>query len=364
MIMSDTLNLPFQEPSIRQAFKYALGAHIALFIWNPTLLSGGAMNHAPTLFQVEFREALPKPPVPILKHEKAVVKKAHKSGLSLAKQARIAAIHPVKHPSRTISKPAPRSRPAAIKMPKFIPHAVDEDALVQTTHAPKLTTSTSLRAVSQPFNAAPKLHQGKTRGVHASDIHFKLEDRGTMVGGGAMSIPIGEERGETAQIASAAELHEAPRGLRHTSGHTYQAPLGEGVGELAGRNRKGYVAAIQVGGPSEDEVLAAGNGHGSAVGKGAEIGGPVGDRKILKRQIPEYPAWAEEKGISAIVKVFFTVRADGSIRKSVRIVHSSGYTELDALAKDAILSWKFSPTEATSSSEEAWGVVTFRFTLS
>ncbi len=132
---------------------------------------------------------------------------------------------------------------------------------------------------------------------------------------------------------------------------------------MAGKNRKGYVANIQVGEPSADEVVAAGNGHGSAVGKGVEIGGPVGDRKILRRHIPEYPAWAEEKGISAIVKIFFTVRPDGTIRHSVRIVHSSGYTELDSLAKEAILAWRFSPTRASSSSEEAWGVITFRFTL-
>ena len=66
---------------------------------------------------------------------------------------------------------------------------------------------------------------------------------------------------------------------------------------------------------------------------------------------------------SAIVKIFFTVRPDGSIRHSIRIVQSSGYTELDSLAKDALLAWKFSPTGARSSTDEAWGVITFRFTL-
>jgi TonB family protein len=63
------------------------------------------------------------------------------------------------------------------------------------------------------------------------------------------------------------------------------------------------------------------------------------------------------------VKIFFTVKSDGTIRRSVRIVHSSGYTELDTLAKEALLAWKFSPTRAQSSEEEAWGVITFKFTL-
>jgi periplasmic protein TonB len=88
----------------------------------------------------------------------------------------------------------------------------------------------------------------------------------------------------------------------------------------------------------------------------------VGDRKILKRSLPEYPAWAEEKGVSAVVKIYFTVRPDGGIRRSVRVLHSSGYTELDNLAKEALLAWKFSPTGA-SNNAEAWGVITFRFTL-
>src|SRR5262249_6265558 len=97
--------------------------------------------------------------------------------------------------------------------------------------------------------------------------------------------------------------------------------------------------------------------------QGFELGGPVGDRKILRRKLPEYPDWAEEKGITAMVKIYFTVRPDGSIRTSLRILRSSGYTELDELAKDALRQWHFSPTTASSNEQEAWGVITFRFTL-
>ena len=110
-------------------------------------------------------------------------------------------------------------------------------------------------------------------------------------------------------------------------------------------------------------IVPAGSSHGDVRGQGFEVGGPVGDRKILRRHLPEYPTWAEEKGISAIVKIFFTVKSDGSIRQSLRVVRSSGYTELDSLAKEAILAWRFSPTRASSTTEESWGVVTFRFTL-
>ena len=74
-----------------------------------------------------------------------------------------------------------------------------------------------------------------------------------------------------------------------------------------------------------------GDGRGGHVvtGKGFEIGGPVGDRKIIQRRLPEYPAWAEEKGIMAMVKIYFTVRPDGSLRSTLRILSSSGYADLD-----------------------------------
>jgi len=72
------------------------------------------------------------------------------------------------------------------------------------------------------------------------------------------------------------------------------------------------------------------------------------DRKILARRLPEYPDWAEEKGISAVVQIFFTVRPDGSIRTNMRVDKSSGYPELDQLAKEALLKWRFSATHAAS----------------
>jgi TonB family protein len=312
--------------------------------------------------QVEFRDRLPEIPKPEPKKEiaKPVAKKAKKAGIAIAKHAP-APIHPVKKVRQVVAKPLPKTRASQVKMPKFVPHAADEDVLAAINRPQKLATATTLRAPSNAYTPAPKL-VSKGRGVRVSDVQFELHDKEISgVSGHIVNIPIGE-RSDVAVVAYA-QLHNAPRGLHNTS--SYKGPLGEGVGELAGKNRKGYIGKIQVSGiePTEDAILAAGNSRGKAGGKGVEIGGPVGDRRILRKHLPEYPQWAEEKGISAIVKIFFTVRADGSIRKTVRVVNSSGYTELDQLAKEALLDWKFSPTEARSSTEEAWGVITFRFTL-
>lgn len=354
----------------------ALGAHVAMFIWNPIVLPAGTANPAQVLMQVEYRETLPEMPKPVVEPPKPKVVekpkpkpvvKAKKAGLNLAqhKAAPIRAVKKVVPVKKVVANPLPRSRPSMVKMPRFVPRASDEDAMISAAPTRSAKT-TGLRPASNPFGTAPKL-SGKSRGVRMADVNFQLKDRGGLSGGGpTVAIPIGEERGETAAIAAAPELHDAPKGRRHIS-NSYQAPLGEGVGELAGKNRTGYVGRVQIGmaaGPSEEEIIAAGTERGEvSAGQGFEMGGPVGDRKIVRKHLPEYPAWAEEKGITAMVKIFFTVKADGSIRQSVRVVRSSGYTELDQLAKEAILAWKFSPTQASSSAEEAWGVITFRFTL-
>jgi TonB family protein len=219
--------------------------------------------------------------------------------------------------------------------------------------------------------APPPVLKGKSRGVRAEDIPFKLSDRGSLsaVGGAMIAIPVGEERGDVVALPSAPIIHDSPKGLKGVAGYRFSPGQGSGSGELAGRDKGkqlGYHGVIQADEYVEGSLNGAyGNGKGGKVisGKGFEIGGPVGDRKILHRSLPQYPEWAEQKGISAIVKIYFTVRSDGTIRSTLRILTSSGYAELDDLAKEALMKWRFSPTEADSNASAAWGVITFRFTL-
>lgn len=145
----------------------------------------------------------------------------------------------------------------------------------------------------------------------------------------------------------------------------YRFTPGQGAGaELSDRKgHMGYHGKIQTDTYVEGSMNGSTTKGRTQIGQGFEIGGPVGDRKILKRKLPEYPAWAEEKGISAMVVIFFTVRPDGSIRTAMRVERSSGYPELDQLAKEALLQWRFSATSASSSESEAWGRITFKFTL-
>src|SRR5216684_3972383 len=76
-------------------FAAAMGFHLFLIIWDPTILKASTYNLAPVIINVKMMDHLPvidapKPaptpaPKPVeRKIEKKRVKKAHKSGLSLS----------------------------------------------------------------------------------------------------------------------------------------------------------------------------------------------------------------------------------------------------------------------------------------
>lgn len=348
------------SPGHKGPFTMAIIAHAFLFLWNPIVMKAGQFNPAEMYMNVTYRDTMPVvPPPPVVKPEpkkpepKPPKKKAKKSGLSMSQKPK-----PMTITKKVEPKPTPKPFVSKVTMPKYIPRS--EDDMIAASPAPGI----SMPAKSQMTQApAPKL-VGKSRGVRAQDIAFKLEDRGpSMSGLKAVAIPIAEERGETPYLPSA-QLTQAPKSIRTNMGARTPGQ-GMGSGELVGKNKNGYFGVAKAPVMVQGELTGgSGKGRKTAIqGQGFEIGGPIGDRKILRRRLPEYPAWAEEKGITALVQIFFTVRPDGSIRTTMRVDRSSGYPELDQLAKEALAQWKFSPTSAASSEETAWGVITFRFTL-
>jgi TonB family protein len=91
------------------------------------------------------------------------------------------------------------------------------------------------------------------------------------------------------------------------------------------------------------------------------ITGQLSGRSIMRKTSPQYPRWAEEQGIQAQVYIDFTVRADGSVKDSLIVSRTSGYPELDDLAKEALATFIFAPL---SSSEDQTGTAVFVYKLS
>lgn len=333
----------------------AVALHAMLFILNPTILKRGVnpFNGFPTMVihtadhLPVLAPPLPKPvPKPVPKHEKK------KKGL--ARQ----------HPKPIAAKPKPAPKPIVhkpfvshIDMPKFLPR--DNEDVLAATSKPTVAPAAKERMV-QSAVVAPPLLRGRSHGIVAQDVHMQLVDKSSLAGTSYKSVivPIADERGDVAQLPSAT-LHNAPKGSH--SGYRFKP--GEGAAELAGRDKTGYHSVIVSETNDEGTLSTSGGAVKTIKGNGFEISGSVGNRKVLSRQVPEYPRWAEERGITATVQVYFTVRPDGTIRSNLRIQRSSGYAELDQLAKDALLKWRFSPSDPGDDSV-SWGVITFRFTLS
>ena len=99
----------------------------------------------------------------------------------------------------------------------------------------------------------------------------------------------------------------------------------------------------------------------SAKRKGFEIVGPLTNRPIAYKVIPEYPAWAEEQGIMGSVRLYFTVDSAGNVRSGIRVTKTTGYPALDQLGIDALKQWKFSALQGED--EGQWGIITFNFSL-
>ena len=90
------------------------------------------------------------------------------------------------------------------------------------------------------------------------------------------------------------------------------------------------------------------------------ITGPLKDRKVEKRVLPEYPDWAINEGVEASVILEFTVAPEGFVKESIVVRRSSGYPKLDEWTKKALRQWKF---VGLQENREEVGTITFNYAL-
>jgi TonB family protein len=103
--------------------------------------------------------------------------------------------------------------------------------------------------------------------------------------------------------------------------------------------------------------------------------GELNNRRVIHHELPEYPLWAEEEGISGRVKLAFRVNSQGEVYPNVWLKETVGNPEIDQAAITALKHWKFAPlkdpgsvpppsdmvSEATPGQA---GVINFNFMLS
>jgi len=96
-------------------------------------------------------------------------------------------------------------------------------------------------------------------------------------------------------------------------------------------------------------------------GTAISLAGPIADREIRKKILPQYPAWCLQRGISGVVKIRVEVNPEGSVRENIRIEISSGYPDLDQSVVNAVKAWLFAPLPVSVKQEIQWGIITFKF---
>jgi len=104
----------------------------------------------------------------------------------------------------------------------------------------------------------------------------------------------------------------------------------------------------------------------AAVSRGTNfmVAGPISQRAISKKVVPRYPKWALDRRVSGTVVVRIWVTPNGQVKGAPAVENSSGYPDLDQVVVDALRGWEFAPLGAGVKTEDQWGVVTFKFTLS
>ncbi len=66
-------------------------------------------------------------------------------------------------------------------------------------------------------------------------------------------------------------------------------------------------------------------------------------RPILRQTLPTVPEWFERKGLDSFVTVRIVISSSGKV-ESAEVEKTSGFKEIDAEARDAVLQWLFEST--------------------
>ncbi|HTW90597.1 MAG TPA: energy transducer TonB [bacterium] len=93
------------------------------------------------------------------------------------------------------------------------------------------------------------------------------------------------------------------------------------------------------------------------------IAGPISQRAITRKVVPNYPKWALDRRVSGTVVVRVWVQPDGQVKGAPTVESSSGYPDLDEVVVDALRGWVFAPLGSGVTAEDQWGVITFKFML-
>ncbi len=387
----------------------AVGLHALMLLWNPMMLKSDfqAAHDFVTIDVVDQvaspGAAQPEAPKSIMDTLKQMLIKPSDQ---LAHMAPEPVVPQVAAPVQPVLQD--RTMPRLISK-SFTPKTSAEDLAM--ANSPNTISNINKPMPSVPLGG-PTLTAKSFSGIKAKDLPFQVSPNEALAGG-ANSIPIatGNSSAKIALNYGAPSLQDAKSkraGLTSVpytakpdlsslnasarsiplagTGVSGTAPTGANTGAVlenrTGSAAPGLVSKSMFGGghmatlagvnniPSaaqqlDNQLTNDASSKSTAKTKQAfDISGPLNNRPIVKKVIPQYPAWAEEQGIIGSVRLYFTVTPEGTVRPNIRVTKTTGYPQLDQLGIDALKQWQFAPSKSTDQGEGEWGIITFNFSLS
>jgi protein TonB len=96
--------------------------------------------------------------------------------------------------------------------------------------------------------------------------------------------------------------------------------------------------------------------------KPASVPLPILPPQIISQVLPEYPAEALKAGTEGLVMVQAYIGMSGAAEK-IEVKTSSGNTELDRSAVQAVTQWRFTPATQNGASLASWFEVPVRYSI-
>ena len=310
----------------------SLAAHFLFILFFPAL----GLSIKPPLEYVEVSLVKPQPtPAP-----KPVVKKAPaKQPAPEPVEKKVVAVVKKEEKPASVELTPPAKKEA--EQPKeVIPEASEVTPVVEKSIEPVLPEVSPVKISSQPAQKLP---------VIPPQVSIKSE----------IEVPIVEQSLEPTLgggVGGSHPLAEA-RGVEQGEGRLFS-------GERSTRDREGFPQGVDI--PSKATSYAKGGiayekegGEGLGGSGQGRIKGPLGEggREILREIEPEYPDWAQEQGVVGKVEVKCWVLPTGEVNE-VEISVTSAWSELDELASQTLMKWRF---EGIEEEERQWGIVPFDF---
>lgn len=117
------------------------------------------------------------------------------------------------------------------------------------------------------------------------------------------------------------------------------ARIGTVTGSTESTSEISFDVQVSGGSKGADFITLSGKALPSSVGRA--VGKEMSVRRpVLRQPLPRIPEWFERKGIDSFVTLRIVISAAGKV-ESAEVEKTSGFKELDAEARDAILQWVF-----------------------